>query len=147
MSKDLFMLMREQEASEIIKSDFTKKHAIAKGKEWGNKLREQGLINPTEAFINTNRLCDTLNSFKDDLKYNLPKEKVNMLGMEISPLNGRKMINFSDDPVWCEIKKQLESREAVLKMALYSDEPIFTEEGEVPKVSISYSKDSLVVKY
>ncbi len=146
-SNELFLEIREDEMAQIYRADFTKKHAQAKGVELANKILEEGLIGKEDAFVNLTRLCEVLNTAKDTLKESLPTEKFTHLGVDIAPMNGRKIIQYQEDPIWCEISNQLKKREELLKVALNSNEPIFTEEGEVPKVSVSYAKDSLTVKF
>jgi hypothetical protein len=146
-SNEMFLEMREDEMAQIYRADFTKKHAQVKGKELAEKILEEGLISKQDAFVNLTRLCEVVNTSRDIIKESLPAEKFTHLGVEISPMNGRKIIQYQEDPLWCEISNQLKKREELLKVALNSNEPIFTEEGEVPKVSVSYAKDSLTVKF
>jgi hypothetical protein len=145
-SKDLFLMMREQE---IQTSNFlpNKKELEFNSKRFAQNLIESGEHDIYELVAQSERLKFYLNEINAILKEKLPKEKHSAYGIEFNPVNGRKMVQYSDDPVWCEIKKQLESREKLLLTALNSDEPIFTEEGEVPKVSVNYAKDSLAVKF
>lgn len=146
-SKEMFLEMRENELAEIYRADFTKKHAQNKGKEFATKILEEGLISKQDAFVNLTRLCEVLNTAKETIKDSLPVEKFTHLGVEIAPMNGRKIIQYQEDSIWCEISNQLKKREELLKVALNSNEPIFTEEGEVPKVSVSYAKSSINVKF
>jgi hypothetical protein len=146
-SNEMFLEMREDEMAQIYRADFTKKHAQAKGKELAVKILEEGLISKKDAFVNLIRHCEVVNTAKDTLKESLPLEKFTYLGVEIAPMNGRKILQYQEDPLWCEISNQLKKREELLKVALNSVEPIFTEEGEVPKVSVTYAKDSINVKF
>ena len=63
-------------------------------------------------------------------------------------MNGRKMIQYQEDPIYEELNKQLKQREELLKTALNQSEPMYDSEGiEVPKVSVKYAKDSIQVKF
>jgi len=143
MSKELFNQMRELEAFEL---SATKKSCIEQAQLFVAKIEDSGEITNQEAISKALRYQAFINEVVDNLKAKFT-EKDDFFGITITPTNGRKMVQYSDDLVWVEIKKQLESREALLRMALMSDEPIFTEEGEVPKISVNYAKDSLAVKF
>ena len=148
-SNEMFLEMREEEMSQIYKSDFTKKDAQKKGVELAGKILEEGLIGKEDAFVNLTRLCEVLNTTKDKLKESLPAEKFTHLGVEIAPMNGRKMYNFAECTEWIEKSNQLKKIEERLKMSANTTDAIFNSETgeEVQKVSISYSKSSLTVKF
>jgi deoxyhypusine synthase len=146
MSKDLFMLMREQE---VQTANFlpNKKELELSSKRFAQNLVESGEYDIYELVAQSERYKLAISEINAILKDKLPKEKHIAFGIEFSPMNGRKMIQLSDDPVWCKLKNEIDKRETLLNTALKSDEPIFTEEGEVPKVSVKYAKDSLAVKF
>ncbi len=146
-SKEMFIDMKEKELALIYRADFSKKDCQKKGVELSEKILEDGLIKKEDAFVNLTRLCEVLNTAKENLKDSFPKEKLTHLGVEMTPINGRKIIQYQEDALWCEFSNQLKKREELLKVALNSNEPIFTEEGEVPKVSVSYAKDSITIKF
>jgi len=148
-SKEQFLQMREDEMAQIYRSDFIKKHAQAKGKELAEKILEEGLISKEDAFANLTRLCEVLNSTKDKLKESLPAGKFTHLGVEITPMNGRKMYNFNECSEWVEKSNELKEIEERLKMSANTTDAIFNSETgeEVQKVSISYAKNSLTVKF
>ncbi len=147
MSKHLFELMREQE---IQTSNFlpNKKEVEFSAKQFANKLIEAGEVDKYEAFTQAVRMSNALEIIKDEIKSHLPKEKHVAFGVEISPISGRKMIQFQDDEMWQQLKHKLQQREELLKLALKSDEVFYDSDGvEVPKVSVKYSADSLTIKY
>jgi hypothetical protein len=148
-SKELFLEMREEEMSQIYRSDFTKKHAQAKGKKLAERILEEGLISKEDAFVNLTRLCEVVNTAKDLLKESLPAEKFTHLGVEIAPMNGRKMYNFAECTEWVEKSNELKEIEERLKMSANTTDAIFNSKTgeEVQKVSISYSKTSINVKF
>ena len=66
--------------------------------------------------------------------------------MEFTRKDGAKKLNYSEDLLYSNLQEQLKAREELLKVAQKST--IYDDEGvEVPKVSISYNKDSLMVKF
>jgi hypothetical protein len=148
-SNEQFLQMREDEMAQIYRADFTKKHAQAKGVELANQILEEGLISKEDAFANLTRLCEVVNTAKDKLKESLPTEKFTHLGVEISPMNGRKIYNFAENTEWVEKSNQLKELEERLKMSANTTDAIFNSETgeEVQKVSISYTKSSLTVKF
>ncbi len=148
-SKDQFLQIREDEMAQIYRADFTKKHAQAKGKELADKILEEGLISKNDAFVNLTRLCEVVNTAKDKIKESLPAEKFKHLGVEIAPMNGRKMYNFNECIEWVQKSNELKELEERLKMSANTTDAIFNSETgeEVQKVSISCAKSSLNVKF
>jgi hypothetical protein len=147
MSKDLFMLMREQE---VQTANFlpNKKELELSSKKFAQNLVESGEYDIYELVAQSERYKLAISEINAILKDKLPKEKHNAFGIEFNPMNGRKMIQYSDDAVWSDLNKQLKDREELLKVALSSDSEIYDSEGvQVPKVSVNYAKDSLSVKF
>jgi hypothetical protein len=66
--------------------------------------------------------------------------------VEFTRKDGAKKLNYAEDLLYSNLQAQLKAREELLKVAQKST--IYDDEGvEVPKVSISYNKDSLMVKF
>ena len=66
--------------------------------------------------------------------------------MEFTRKDGAKKLNYSEDLYYSNLQTKLKAREELLKVAQKST--IYDDEGvEVPKVSISHNKDSLMVKF
>lgn len=147
MSKDLFLMMREQE---IATSNFlpTKKEVELSSKKFAKELLNSGEIDKMEAFSQAERMALAITTVRDEIKASLPREKNIAFGIEVNPVNGRQMIQFAEDPIYADILKELKEREELLKLALKTDKPFYDSEGiEVPKVSVKYAADSLQVKY
>lgn len=147
MSKDLFLMMREQE---IATSNFlpTKKEVELSSKKFAKELLDSGEIDKMEAFSQAERMALAISTVRDEIKASLPREKNIAFGIEVNPVNGRQMIQFSEDPIYADILKELKEREELLKLALKTDKPFYDSEGiEVPKVSVKYAADSLQIKY
>lgn len=144
-SKDLFMEMREFESIEL---SANKKSIIEKATEITNKITESGLITKEEDFTRTLKNATFWNARLEILKENLPAEKQTFYGVEVTPMNGRKMIQFAEDPIYADLQNKLKQREELIKVSLNQSDPVYDSEGiEVTKVSVKYAKDSLNVKF
>jgi len=145
--KHFFELMQQQE---IATNNFlpSKKELELSSKTFAKNLIDAGDIDKVEAFAQAERLTTAISNVRDELKASLPREKQIAYGIEINPVNGRQMIQFSEDEVYASLEKQLKDREKLLKVALEYDARIYDDEGcEVPKVSVKYASDSLTIKY
>ena len=144
-SKNLLMLMQEQE---VESNNFllTKKEIELSSKSFAKNLIDSGEIDKVEAFAQAERLTTAISNVRDELKASLPREKQIAYGIEINPVNGRQMIQFSEDAIWIKLNEELKQREELLKLALKQD-VIDAYGNDVPKVSVKYASDSLAVKY
>jgi hypothetical protein len=145
MSKNLYELMQMQE---IATNNFlpSKKELELSSKTFAKNLIDAGEISKVEAFAQAERLTTAISNVRDELKASLPREKQIAFGIEINPVNGRQMIQFSEDAIWVQLNADLKEREELLKLAQRMD--VFDAYGmNVPKVSIKYSADSLTIKY
>jgi hypothetical protein len=145
MSKNLYELMQMQE---IATNNFlpSKKELELSSKTFAKNLIDAGEISKVEAFAQAERLTTAISNVRDELKASLPREKQIAFGIEINPVNGRQMIQFSEDAIWVQLNADLKEREELLKLAQRMD--VFDGYGmNVPKVSIKYSADSLTIKY
>ena len=148
MSKNQFLELREQEVSNLYPATFTKKEAIKTGQNLAQNIIDGGNISKHTALANLVRLNEVISNAVTVLKDAVKDIKANEMGVEFNPTNGRQIIQYSEDPIYAEIQKQLKDREELLKVALKTDSPFYDSEGiEVPKVSVKYASDSLTVKY
>jgi len=114
---------------------------------------ENGVVNPLDAFASFNKLEKLFKEAKvkiDELARDEAEKytaKTFTFGnVEFTRKDGAKKLNYSEDLLYSNIQAQLKAREELLKVAQKST--IYDDEGvEVPKVSISYNKDSLMVKF
>ena len=147
MSKNLYELMQMQE---IATNNFlpSKNELELSSKTFAKNLIDAGDIDKVEAFAQAERLTTAISNVRDELKASLPREKQTAYGIEINPVNGRQMIQFSEDELWADLNRKLKEREEVLKISLKQTEPLYDSQGcEIPKVSVKYSADSLTIKY
>lgn len=142
MSKDLFLQIREQEAFDF---SATKKAIIEQGQNFVQLVKESGEIDKFELLTKVVRLKEFVNTLDAELRKEFT-EKASGYGVELIPVNGRKMLQFAEDPIYADLQAKLKAREELLKVAQNST--IYDDEGiEVPKVSVKYSADSLQVKF
>jgi hypothetical protein len=114
---------------------------------------ENGVVNPLDAFASFNKLEKLFKEAKvkiDELARDEAEKytaKTFTFGnVEFTRKDGAKKLNYSEDLLYSNLQVQLKAREELLKVAQKST--IYDDEGvEVPKVSISYNKDSLMVKF
>jgi hypothetical protein len=114
---------------------------------------EAGVVNPLDAFASFNKLEKLFKEAKvkiDELARDEAEKytaKTFTFGnVEFTRKDGAKKLNYAEDLLYSNLQAKLKAREELLKVAQKST--IYDDEGvEVPKVSISYNKDSLMVKF
>ena len=143
--KHLFELMQMEE---IATNNFlpTKKEIILSSWQFANNLIKNGEHDKLEMFSQVVRIKEAVNTIHDTIKESLPSEKQIAYGIEINPANGRKIIQYSEDPIWQQLNEDLKAREELLKLA-QMQETADLYGNIVPKVSVKYASDSLTVKY
>jgi hypothetical protein len=142
-TKEFFMELREYENIELTA---TKKAIIEKATEFSNKVIESGLISKEDDFTRTLKNATFWNTRLELLKEKLPIEKQSFYGVEVTPVNGRKMLQYQEDEVWTALNNDLKQREELLKIAQNQD--VIDNSGNyVPKVSVKFSKDSINIKF
>jgi hypothetical protein len=114
---------------------------------------ENGVVNPLDAFASFNKLEKLFKEAKvkiDELARDEAEKytaKTFTFGnVEFTRKDGAKKLNYSEDLLYSNLQAKVKAREELLKVAQKST--IYDDEGvEVPKVSISHNKDSLMVKF
>ena len=147
MSKDLFMLMREQE---IQTQNFlpNKKEIQFGAKKFITELIEEGNVNKYELLAQAKRLSEELEVVNEELLKVIPQENFEEFGLKGIFRNGGETINYKECEIWSDISKELKEREELLKLALKSDKEIYDENGVlVPKVSTTPRKSSLSIAF
>jgi hypothetical protein len=145
MSKDLFSLMREQE---IATSNFlpTKKEIKKTSEQFAISLANSGEHNLQQLFSQALRFSESTAVIMAKLKSYLPDEDFEAYGLKGQYRSGGKTINYKDDPIWLQLKKDLTDREELLKLAQH--QPVIDGYGnDVPKVSTTERKSSLAITY
>ena len=145
MSKDLFLMMREEE---INTTNFlpTKKEVVSTSKEFAQNLVDSGEVNITEVYAQAIRLKESLTAVESVLKSALPEENFEGFGLKGTYRAGGSILNYAEDPIYAEMKEDLKNREELLKLA--QKQSVIDAYGEVvPKVSITYRKSSLAISF
>lgn len=139
--------------SELIKKQFTsvdvtKKKAKQLGESLAANIIEEGFLDPHKSLAQLARLAEVTKSAMEVLKNHVIDQKINIDNVEFVPNNGRKMPNYEEDSVYVSLEKKLSERKKLLDLAMYAEDPIFDSDGvQVPKISLSYSKSSLTIKF
>ena len=149
MSKELFEVMRSQEMATLYPVDFTKKEAIATGKKLTETVLEAGEVDKMQFGANLARLNEVLGSamqtFRDSI---IDTEKVSVMGVEFSPVNGGETLNYKEDEIYLTLFNDLKEREELLKLAYKAKNEFFDQYGNViPKVSSTARKSSVTIKF
>jgi len=116
---------------------------------------ENGVVNPLDAFASFNKLEKLFKEAKvkiDELARDEAEKytaKTFTFGnVEFTRKDGASKLNYSEDLLYTKLVEKVKEREELLKVARKQSNPFYDSEGvEVPKVSVSYNKDSLVVKF
>lgn len=147
MSKQLFELMRAEEMAVLYDSTFTKKEASATGVSLTKSVLESGTVDKMQFFANIARLKEVISKAEEECRKSIDiTEKTSVLGVIFNPTNGGNTINYSEDEIWCELKRCLDERTEQLKLAQKQD--TFDAYGnQVPKVSTTPKKSSIKVNF
>jgi hypothetical protein len=145
MSKDLFMLMREQE---IQTSNFlpTKKEIQFSSKKFITEILEAGEVDKYELIAQAKRMGEALDIINIELLKVLPQENFEAFGLKGTFRNGGDTINYSEDAIYTQLKADLDARAELLKLALKQD-VIDAYGNDVPKVSTTPRESSLSISF
>jgi hypothetical protein len=147
MSKDLFMLMRQQE---IETQNFlpNKKEIQFSSKKFITEILEAGEVDKYELIAQAKRMGEALDIINAELLKVLPQENFEAFGLKGTFRNGGDTINYKECEIWSDIQKELKEREELLKVALKSQKEVYDEAGVlVPKVSTTPRKSSLSITF
>lgn len=146
MSKDLFLMMREEEVATL---NFlpSKKELQKSSKYFAEKLADSGEHSPQEIYAQALRLKEAVTTIESVLKGKLPEENFEAFGLKGTYRNGGETLNYSEDEVYSELEKKLKKRKEQLDLA-YKQKEEFTIDGEyVPLVSSTPRKSSLAISF
>lgn len=147
MSKLQFFEMRAEQMTALYDSTFTKKDAIKTGENLIDSVLESGEVDIMQLGANLARLEQVVSSAMGKFRSHIiDTDKVTVLGVEFSPVNGGNTVNYADDEIYATLKRDLDARTEQLKMA--QKQPTFDAYGnEVPKVSTTPRKSSITIKF
>lgn len=145
MSKDLFMMMREQE---VQTSNFlpNKKEIQFSAKKFISEVLEAGDTDKFELLAQAKRMLEALDVITTELLKVIPLENFEAYGLKGTYRSGGDTINYSDDAIYTQLKADLDARAELLKLALKQD-IIDVYGNDVPKVSTTPRKSSLAISY
>ena len=145
MSKDLFFLMREQE---VQTSNFlpTKKEIQLSSQSFIKEILDAGEIDKFELLAQAKRMGEALDIINAELLKVLPQENFEAFGLKGTFRSGGDTINYAEDKIYAIIKKELDDRAELLKLALKQD-VIDSYGNDVPKVSTTPRKSSLAISF
>lgn len=145
MSKDLFMMMREQE---VQTSNFlpNKKEIQFSAKKFISEVLEAGDTDKFELLAQAKRMLEALDVITTELLKVIPLENFEAYGLKGTYRSGGDTINYSDDAIYTQLKADLDARAELLKLALKQD-IIDVYGNDVPKVSTTPRKSSLAITY
>lgn len=146
-SSELFLAMRADEMIQMYDSTFTKKEAIKTGQELVNNALESGTIGKHELMGTIVRLKAVVDSAETALRSELPHEKVSLNGIEFTPVDGGNSINYSEDPVYAQLEKEIKHRAELLKLAQHNSDVLDAGGCQVPKVGTTPRKSSITIKF
>lgn len=148
MSKDLFLLMREQEVLQE-QNLFPKKYEIKKTSEnLANKLIDSGEYDIQQIYAQAVRLKEAFSNLESKLKKALPLEGFKGYGVEVSHRSGGYTLDYSQDEVHSQLLQKLKDREALLKTADKTKEVFYDSDGvEIPKLERKHRKSSMTTTF
>jgi hypothetical protein len=144
-SKDLFLMMREEE---VATSNFlpTKKELHKSAKDFAMKLIDGGDFNMEETYAQALRLKEALTIIEGVLKSSLKQENFEAFGLVGNYRGGGNTVNYKEDEIYNVLKTDLDNRVELLKLAQKQD-VLDTGGNEVPKVSTTPRKSSLAISF
>ena len=146
-TSDLFIHMRAEEMVQMYDSTFTKKEAVRTGEALVENALESGNVGKHELMGTLVRLKAVVDAAESKCRAALPHEKITLQGVEFSPVDGGNTINYSEDPVYALMEKDLKDRQELLKLAQKQDLVLDAGGNEVPRVSTTPRKSSVTIKF
>jgi hypothetical protein len=144
-SKNLLMLMNQQEV-ESNNFFLTKKEIQTSSKKFITELLEEGNVNKFELLAQAKRLQEALEIVNTELLKVIPQENFEEFGLKGTFRSGGDTINYAEDEIYCELKRCLDERTDLLKLA-QKQEVADLYGNIVPKVSTTPRKSSLAISW
>ena len=138
-------MMREQE---IQTSNFlpNKKEIQFSAKKFITEVLEAGEVDKYELIAQAKRMQEALEVINTELLKVLPQENFEAFGLKGTFRNGGDTINYSEDEIYKELKRCLDERADLLKLA-QKQEVADLYGNIVPKVSTTPRKSSLSIAF
>ena len=141
-----FLELRAQDFVTMYDASFTKKEAQKVGIKLVTDLLDNGNVDKMEFIANLARLNEVISTAMTEARKHIAEEKQTVLGIEFTPVNGGNTLNYSEDPIYQQLKADLDSRVELLKLA-QKQNVLDAYGNEVPKVSTTPRKSSITLKF
>jgi hypothetical protein len=141
-----FLELRAEHFTTMYDATFTKKEAQKVGVQLVNDVLDSGNVSTLQFVANLARFNEVVSTAMAEVRKHIPAEKQTVLGVEFTPVNGGNTINYLEDPIYQQLKADLDARAELLKLAQKQD-IIDAYGNDVPKVSTTPRKSSITIKF
>jgi hypothetical protein len=141
-----FLELRAQDFVTMYDASFTKKEAQKVGLKLVTDLLDNGNVDKMEFIANLARLSEVVGTAMTEARKHITEEKQTVMGVEFTPVNGGNTLNYSDDPIYQQLKADLDARAELLKLA-QKQNVIDLYGNDVPLVSTTPRKSSITIKF
>ncbi len=145
-NSETFLELRAQDFVTMYDASFTKKEAQKVGIKLVTDLLDNGNVDKMEFIANLARLSEVVATAMTEARKHITEEKQTVMGVEFTPVNGGNTINYSEDPIYQQLKNDLDARAELLKLAQKQD-LIDAYGNDVPRVSTTPRKSSITIKF
>jgi hypothetical protein len=145
-NSETFLELRAQDFVTMYDASFTKKEAQKVGLKLVTDLLDNGNVDKMEFIANLARLSEVVTTAMAEARKHITEEKQTVMGVEFTPVNGGNTINYSEDPIYQQLKADLDARAELLKLA-QKQIVIDMYGNDVPLVSTTPRKSSITIKF
>jgi hypothetical protein len=145
-NSETFLELRAQDFVTMYDASFTKKEAQKVGLKLVTDLLDNGNVDKMEFIANLARLSEVVGTAMTEARKHITEEKQTVMGVEFTPVNGGNTINYLEDPIYQQLKADLDARAELLKLA-QKQNVIDMYGNDVPLVSTTPRKSSITIKF
>jgi len=145
-NSETFLELRAQDFVTMYDASFTKKEAQKVGLKLVTDLLDNGNVDKMEFIANLARLSEVVGTAMTEARKHITEEKQTVMGVEFTPVNGGNTINYLEDPIYQQLKSDLDARAELLKLA-QKQSVIDLYGNDVPLVSTTPRKSSVTIKF
>lgn len=145
-NSELFLQLRAESFITMFDPAFTKKEAEKTGIKLVQDMANEGNVDKVQFIANLARLNAVVGSAMAEARKHLPLDKISVLGVDFTPVNGGSVCNNNEDSIWVQLKADLDNRTELLKLA-QKQEIIDTYGNQVPKVGTTPRASSITIKF
>ena len=145
-NSETFLELRAQDFVTMYDASFTKKEAQKVGLKLVTDLLDNGNVDKMEFIANLARLSEVVGTAMAEARKHITEEKQTVMGVEFTPVNGGNTLNYSEDPIYQQLKNDLDARADLLKLA-QKQSVIDLYGNDVPLVSTTPRKSSITIKF